>query len=137
MRGDTLQAPVPSRVSIVVVVPLEVVDVDHRHGKRSTRSLGAMPSRVKHLLQPSPVGHARKGIRCGQLLQALVGESELLCAFGDLALQRRVDESVIKRYGELTRDEHDAVEAVGPEGAADESVLQEQEGAKVATVDDR
>src|SRR4051812_23763496 len=56
--GDALQAAITGRVSIVVVVQLEVVDVDHCQRQGPSGGSGPVPFGVEYLFKTTSIGQA-------------------------------------------------------------------------------
>ena len=83
---------------------------------------------AEYVLQAAPVGQPGERVGERTAVPGVGWPRELLGALGDLAFQRGVHQGVVEGDGELSGDEHDAVEPFGGEGAADEAVLQQQQG---------
>src|SRR2546421_675495 len=124
--GDLLQARVSGGVAVVVVVPLEVVDIDHRDPDRGSRGEPGTPGRRQHVVEAAPVGQSGQRIGEAEGFELSVGRLKFPGSLGDRVLQTAVEQGVVQRDGELPGDEHDRVEPLPGEGAAAEPILHEE-----------
>src|SRR4029450_2324302 len=116
--GDLLEARVAGQVAVLVVVPLEMIYVDHGDTDRGRGGQSVPPGGFQCLVEAAPVGQAGERVGQAERLQLCIGHLQLPGPLRDLVLQVSVEQRVVQGDGKLTGDEPDGVEPYGGERAA-------------------
>ena len=90
MRHPT-QAVVTGLVTVMVVVRLEEIDVDHQQRQGLTRALRARPFLNEGEVEVTAVGEAGQGVGHGQFGQLPIGRLERLRTLAHLHFERRTE----------------------------------------------
>ena len=84
---DLLQTTIANQITIMIIINLEPIDIQHGQSQQLTDTLDALPFLVQHLVEVATIGNAGQGIGQAENFQTTIEYLQLYSAHDDALLK--------------------------------------------------